>query len=157
VHADRGLSSLVVTQATNTTIALPPFMAGSTDTFIVTATKVIQTANSTFALRASDQTGATTDCDPAVVTVGHEPGESPAHIIHHVAKGESRLTMVNGMPGIDRLRILVNGHHVELGDLEDGQTVTLDLSSAMRDGTDNTVQVVAHGPPYSHAVVVISN
>jgi hypothetical protein len=157
VHADRGLSSLLVTQATNTSIALPSFTAGSTGTFTVTATKVVETAKSTFALRVSDQTGATTDCDPAVVTIGRERGESPVHIIHHVANAESHLTMVNGAPGIDRLRIRVNGHQFEQSNLQDGQTDTVDLHSALREGMDNTVQLVAHGLPGSHAVVVISD
>src|SRR5262249_43205119 len=42
VHADRGLSALAVTGATNATLALPTFAAGSTVTFTVVATKIDQ-------------------------------------------------------------------------------------------------------------------
>jgi hypothetical protein len=78
-------------------------------------------------------------------------------VLDHVALGESHLTLVNGRPGVDRLRIQVNGHEFKLTDLVGGQTQTLDLSSAMRRGARNTVVVVAHGPRDSSATVMVSD
>jgi hypothetical protein len=109
VHADRGLSQLVLTEATNTRVALPTFARGSTDTFTVSATKVDQGFRSTFTVRATDQTGTSTSCDPALVTLRRAPGGSPVRVIHHVARSESQVFVTNGTPGMQSLRLLVNG------------------------------------------------
>jgi hypothetical protein len=148
---------VVVTEATNTSIALPSVTPGITDTLLVTATKVDQGAKSSFTLRATDATGASTDCDPALVTVGGEPGESPVQVLHHVARAESHVTITNGTPGVDRVRLVVNGHTFEERNLLDGERRTLDVSAAMRKGGDNTILVVAHGPRHSSAVVFVSD
>jgi hypothetical protein len=157
VHADRGLASLVVTQASNASVSLPTFAHGSTDTLLVTATKLDQSTRSTFTIRATDQTGAARDCDPALVTVGQGPGERAVQVLHHLVKTESHVTLTNNTPGVDRVRLVVNGHRFELANLRDGETRTLDVSSAMRTGTSNTLVVVAHGRRGSSAVVLVSD
>lgn len=157
VHADRGLTSLLVTHASNTSIALPTFTPGGTGTFLVTATKVDQSARSTLTLHATDQTGAGTDCDPALMSVGRAPGDSPVQVIHHVARTESHVTITNGTPGVGRIRLEINGHHFEATDLHNDQVRTLEVSSAMRKGSDNTILVIAHGPRDSSAVVMLSD
>jgi hypothetical protein len=157
VHADRGLSKLAVTSATNATVAVPTFAPGAVDAPMVTATKLDQTRSASVTLLATDQSGTSTSCDPALLAVGRAPGDSPAQVLRHLAQGESHLTVIDGTPGIDRLRIDVNGHRFVMQDLQDGQSQTLDVSSAMRKGTRNTLLVVAHGPRDSSAVVIVSD
>jgi hypothetical protein len=130
VHADRGLASLATTEASNASVALPSFPPGSTDTFLVTATKFDQSAGSTFTIRATDQTAAST---------------------------ESHVTITNGTPGVDRVRLVVNGHPFQVTGLNDRQQRTVDVSSAMRKGSDNTILVVAQGPRNSSAVVIVTD
>jgi hypothetical protein len=155
--ATSGLQSVVVTQATNATVAVPPFTMGTTSPVVVTATKVDQTTGASVALRVTNQAGVFTDCDPALVSVGREPGESPVQVVHHVARTESHVTIVNGTPGVGRVRLVVNGHTFEVRDLHDGQTRKIDVSSAMRKGSNNTILVMADGPRNSSAVVVVSD
>jgi hypothetical protein len=157
VHADRGLATLTATRATNASVALPAFAPGTTDTLPVTATKLDQTAKAFLTLQATDVTGSSTTCDPALVTVGREPGARPAQAIRHVAQGESHVALTNGTPGADRVRLLVNGQLFEAADLHDGDKRTLDVSSAMRKGNDNTIVVVAHGPRDSSVAVLVSD
>jgi beta-propeller repeat-containing protein len=156
VHADRGLASIVVTQVSNATIALPTFAKGSTDTQLVTATKLDQSRPATVTLRATDQTGSSTSCDPALVTVGHAPDDSPVQVIRHLDQAEGHLTISNGTPGVDRVRLLVNGQPFKVADLHDGETRTLDVTPAMRRG-DNTILVVAHGARGASAVVMVAD
>jgi hypothetical protein len=156
VHADRGLTSVVVTQATNANVSLSPFSPGANDA-LATATKVNQNASSSLTLRVTDQTGSSTTCDPALVTVGRAPGESPVQMIHHVTQGESHVTIANGTPGVNRVRLLVNGQPFKIADLHDAETRTLDVSSALRNGSDNTVLVLSHGAKGSSAVVMVSD
>jgi hypothetical protein len=63
----------------------------------------------------------------------------------------------NGTPGLDRVRLVVNGHHFEAADLHDGDKRTLDVSSSMRKGSDNTIVVVAYGPRGGSAAVLVSD
>jgi hypothetical protein len=78
VHADRGLSTLAVTSASNATVALPSLTPGTTNTLQISATKINQTLGSTVTLKATDAAGTGATCDPAIVTVGRGPGERPS-------------------------------------------------------------------------------
>jgi len=128
IHADRGLSGLLVTQASNATVTLPSFTPGSS-----------------------------TDGDPALVTVGRESGDSPVQVIHHVARTESHVTITNGTPGVGSVRLEIHGQRVEATDLHSDQVRTLNVSSAMRNGSDNSIRVVAYGPRGRSAVVLVSD
>jgi hypothetical protein len=152
-----GLASVQVTESSNATVQVPPFAIGTLAPVVVTATKQDQSLGASVALRATNQAGQFTDCDPALVTVGRAPGESPVQVVHHLARAESHVTIRNGTPGLDRVRLVVNGHQFEAGDLHDGQTRTVDVSSAMRQGSNNTVLVVAHGPRNSSAAVIVTD
>jgi hypothetical protein len=58
---------------------------------------------------------------------------------------------------VDSIRLHVNGHRLDVMDLHDGAKRTLNVSSAMRKGNDNTIVVVARGPPRSSAAVLVSD
>jgi hypothetical protein len=157
VHADRGLATLTVTQAANVSVDLPAFAPGTSDTLLVTGTKLDQTARASLTLRATDVTGASTECDPSLVAVGRAPGDSPVRVIHHVARAESHVSITNGTPGVQSLRLLVNGRDFEVMDLHHGETRSVDVSSAMHKGGDNIILVIAHGPRGGSAAVLVSD
>jgi len=92
-----------------------------------------------------------------VVTVGREPGDSPVQVIHHVASAESHVTVANGTPGVESVRLEVNGHTFSVTALQNGETRTLDVSSGMHKGSDNTIRVIAHGPRDSSAMVLVTD
>lgn len=152
-----GLQSVVVTEASNATISVPPFTLGTTSPVVVTATKIDDSQGATVALRVTNQAGLVTDCDPAMVTVGRQPGDSPVQVLHHIARTESHVTIVNGTPGVDQVRLEVNGHPFLVTGLQAGQTRTINVSAAMRKGTSNTILVVAHGPRGSSATLILSD
>jgi hypothetical protein len=152
-----GLRSVSVTEASNATVQVPVFTPGTLDPVAVTATKLDQTAGASVALRVTNQAGQFTDCDPGVVTVGRQPGESPVQVLHHLAHGESQVTIINGAPGVHTIRLVVNGRHFEVSNLQPDQTVNLDVSEAMRKRDTNTLRVVAVGPAGSSAVVIVSD
>jgi hypothetical protein len=157
VHADRGLASLAITEATNVIVALPTFAPGSTDTLQVTATKLNQSAKAVVALQATDQAGSSITCDPAMVTIGHGPNLTPVQLLTAVPANESQVTISNGAPGVDRMQLLVNGRRFQLRDLHDDETRRVDVSSAMRRGSGNTILVAGHGSRSSTAVVMVSD
>jgi hypothetical protein len=136
VHADLGLASLVVTQSNNVSVALPAFPAGSVDTLLVTAARLDQSRSATLTLSATDRNGTSTTCDLGLVTVGRASVDSPLQVVHHLAQVASNVTISNGTRGVDRVRLLVNGHPFKVVDLHDGETRTLDVSSAMRKGSE---------------------
>jgi hypothetical protein len=152
-----GLRSVQVTEASNATVSVPTFTPGTQSVVVVTATKVNQSAASSVALRVTNVSGQSIDCDPGVLTVGRGPGADSAQVLHHLAQSESHLILVNGTPGVRRVDVHVNGHTWQLTDLSSGQTVDVDVSSAMREGTRNSVRVVAHGSPASTAMVIVAD
>jgi hypothetical protein len=156
VHADLGLTSVVVTQSSNLRAALPTFASGSTDTVFVTATKLDQTIGSELSMRVTDRTGTSTLCDPSMVTVGRAPGTRSVSVLRHIPEVESHVTLTNNTVGIDRLRLIVNGREFVMADLRAGETHKLDVSPAMHPGATNTLVIVSHGPRGGSAVVLVS-
>jgi hypothetical protein len=124
----------------------------------VTATRLNSALSGSMTLRAIDLAGNVTNCDPILTEVGKDgPGGAPrSETYHHLARGESQLTVTNGVPGLDRLRVVVNGRQFELRNLDDGETRTLDVSSAMRKG-DNTITLIAQGKDDGIATVLIAD
>ncbi|MBV9171474.1 MAG: hypothetical protein JOZ81_15465, partial [Chloroflexi bacterium] len=61
-----GLQTVAVTLATNATVDVPSFPAGTTSPVVVTATKVDQTQGAEVALQVTNMAGQVTSCDPAV-------------------------------------------------------------------------------------------
>jgi cysteine-rich repeat protein len=61
-----GLASIVVTDSTNATVAVPAFSSGDTTAQVVVATKIDQMSGAHVALQVTDTRGQVTDCDPVV-------------------------------------------------------------------------------------------
>jgi hypothetical protein len=152
-----GLANIQVTQSTNVTVQVPAFSVGTHDAVVVTATKVDQSIGSRVALRVTNKAGQAVDCDPVMVNVGRQPGQRPVQIVKHLSQRESQVTIVNATPGVNTVRLLVNGHQFMVTGLQAGDTRSVDVSAAMHNTSDNTIVVVVHGPAGGSAAVVVSN
>lgn len=153
-----GLGSVLVSESNNATVPTPAFTAGTTAPVIVTATKLNQSQSSQVALSVTDQAGNITNCDPILTEVGNDgPGGAPrSETFHHVARGESHLTITNGTPGLDRLKLVVNGQQFAVTRLTDGESRDLDVSAAMRRG-NNTITITAQGKSQGTATILIAD
>jgi hypothetical protein len=84
-------------------------------------------------------------------------GESPVTRFRDLPQSEGKLSVTNGMPGLDSLIVLVNGHYFKLQNLRDGEARRLDVTNAMHVGNDNTIVTIAHGAQGTTALLVISD
>lgn len=137
-----GLASIVVTKAVNDSVSVPPFSVGTTSPVVVTATKIDQSLSSTLALQVKDKAGNVTNCDPTSVTVVRE---NRSQTLTGIDGSEHVVTIQNGSPGLVRLTAFVNGTHFAAARLKPGETRTINIASALRAGTDNTIRLVGQG------------
>jgi hypothetical protein len=63
-QAAAGIASIMVTDTTNAVTTVPAFAPGTTSPVVVSSTKLVQSAGSHVALRVTDTTGKSLDCDP---------------------------------------------------------------------------------------------
>jgi hypothetical protein len=155
-----GLAAVNPTEQVNLLpLQIQSYTAGVTTAVVVTATKKDQTLSSQIALEVDDVAGNVTNCDPILAAVGNDgPGGLPrSETFRHVASGESHVMITNGTPGLTRLALVVNGHRYELRDLNDGETQTLDVSSAMHKGANNRITVIAQGKAQGSAVILVAD
>jgi hypothetical protein len=152
---DGGLGSITVTTSVNATVAVPAFTTGTTAPVVVTATKIDQSTSAEVALTVTDVAGNVTDCDPVITELVRDSGRADAQSFSGITQAEHLVTIVNDSPGLRNLGVDVNGRKVTRVHLVDGQTVTLDLGSAMRPGSHNTITLTATGGSGGTATVVI--
>jgi hypothetical protein len=70
---------------------------------------------------------------------------------------ERFVTVQNGVPGLKRLSVMVNGSTYVLEGLCDGETRTVDVGAAMIPGDANTVTLKGEGAAGTSAVVTIGD
>jgi hypothetical protein len=150
-----GLGSIVVTSSTNATTPVPPFTVGTTSAVTVTSTKTNQSLGSTVGLKVTDVAGNVTLCDPTLIGLQRNRARAQAVRVRHLAQAESKVVVVNGKPGVHRLRITVNGMVVRRVVMRNRQTETFDVASAMRAGHNNTITMTMQGKKGSTATVAI--
>lgn len=158
-----GLGSVQVTSLSNATIAPTAdangFLAvtnGSTAVLNVTATKTDQSFGSEIAFEAKDVAGNVTDCDPVTTAVVRTTGKPVSQAVTGIAKTDHKVTVTAGSDGVTNLTITVNGKDFKLHGMAAGQTATLDIAAALREGA-NTVSITATGKPGTSAVVIFGN
>ena len=151
---DTGLGELVLTESVNADVSIPPFTVGTTDPVVVTATKIDQSKGSRVAFRVVDQAGNVALCDPILTLAVRETGKPVTQTLSDIPREESAVTVTNGSPGVRHLEVVVNGRKFNIGGLKDGAETTLDVSSAMTDGT-NTIVLRATGKPGGSAEVLV--
>jgi hypothetical protein len=106
---------------------------------------------------AVDVFGATTACDPVATLLLREAGASGVQTFTGLGAAESRVAITNGSPGVQSVRVDVNGVPFRVTGLAAGETRILDVSSAMLPGTANTIDVSARGRPGGTATFLVSN
>jgi hypothetical protein len=154
---DAGVATIVATQAVNTSVAVPAFTRGTRAPIVVTATKINQTLTSQVALRVTDLAGNVTLCDPVIVQLVDQRNPRPLNVFRGLNQAESKLQLTNGLPGLERVDVYVNGKHLRLDDLHDNEVRAVDVASLMRPGDRNTIMVKTHGPRDSSALLAISD
>jgi hypothetical protein len=154
--ASLGLQAIAVTHASNAITSVPAFPVGTNDPVVVTATKVNQMLSSSVALEVTDLYGNVATCDPVLTTTIRSSGAPETQRYVGLAQNESMVEITNGNPGVKNLDLVVNGKTFNVTGLGDGRSTTLDVSSAMLAGSDNTLSVTARGKPGAAATIVIA-
>lgn len=149
-----GLAEILVTKSENADTVVPPFTVGTNDPVVLSATKIDQTKRARVEARVTDLAGNVAICDPILLLIVRQNGESLADVNNDVPRAEDKVTVTNGTPGVKNLEVRVNGTKFKLNGLKDGEERTLDISSAMVDG-NNTVTFKATGKPGGWANVMI--
>jgi hypothetical protein len=152
-----GLASIQVLQATNCTVTVPSFAAGTTAPVIVVATKLNQARQAVVRLRVTDVAGNVTIGDPVVTTLAIPAGGTAVRQqLSGLAPEEGLITVQNGTPGLERLRVAVNGLWAEDVRLAAGETRTLDVRARLAQGR-NRLTLKGTGPGGGKAEVVIAD
>jgi hypothetical protein len=105
---------------------------------------------------ATDLYGNQVTCDPLVTTLVRDRGREEPETYTDLPYEESLVTIENNDPGLRGLDVIVNGQIFRVRGLEDNETATLNIRSAMQPGNHNTVTLVARGRPGGTAVVTIA-
>jgi len=155
--AESGLATVVVTEATNASVSVPPFTAGTTSPVVVTATKIDETQGSRVGFQVTDRAGNVTICDPAVVSIDRQKGAPATVNLTGIPQKEGKVMIANGTPGVTTLSLTVNGQQFQVGGLKDGERRDVNVSSAMKPGTGNVISVRAEGKPGGSATILVHN
>lgn len=142
--------------ATNATVSTvpSPIPAGSTSTFQVKATKINTSTSASLKIVATDQAGCTGTFDPLMTGTLREEGKPQTDTYAGIDKSESEMAISNGTPGVNQLKIDVNGKTFNVNNLQDGQRNTLDIGPALVAG-NNTITVTSLGKPGGNAVLMV--
>jgi hypothetical protein len=152
-----GIARLVVVYTRNATVAFSSFPPGTTEPLDIVATAIDPAQSVGVTVDLFDVVGNTAFCDPVLAVVVREHGKPVMQSFEGLPEAESKVLVQNGTPGITNLKVTVNGTSFRVKKLADGASSTLDVSSAMLPGSQNTITVTAHGKPGASALVVISN
>lgn len=150
-----GLATIQVTQQQNATVDVPSFPIGDQDPVHVTASKQSPGMPSEVELTITDVSGNVTVCDPVLTLQVRDSGKPVDETLNGLSAAEHLVTIANGRPGLKSLRVTVNGQQLTVAGLKDGETRTLDVSSAMHPGNGNVIVLTALGKPGGSAEVAI--
>lgn len=155
---ESGLGFIVPTQQSNISVQSSGFMYGTPSPTVVTGTKQNQSQKASVQLTVVDACGNTVLCDPLVADLALRGNGKPIEQTHtRLPQAEHFVRVVNGSPGIETLRVFVNGRRYPLRNLRDGEVRTLDVAAAMLPGNTNVIVLRAAGGPDSSATVMISD
>lgn len=166
---DSGTGTVFATLTPIQTVNAPPFPTpvtvstefspgvGPTDVVVVEGDVINLASDSTMSIQIMDENGGTSLCDPMVTEVIRQTGQPETQTLSNVDQSNSNVTVANGSPGLTDLQITVNGTVFDLNNLTDSESLTVDVSSAMAAGGNNTITLTATGKPGGSASVVISN
>jgi hypothetical protein len=157
-----GIKSVDVESIVNSTWSLPPFTQGTTDLLTGIQTFINNRKSANLDLLITDMAGNTTECDPWVSTmrVSHKLKagvHTSVQVYTSVPQAESQLEIVNGKPGLKRVRLTVNGRTLWLNRIGPHQRVVMDLSRWMKPGNTNSIRIRGYGKRGASARFQLSN
>jgi hypothetical protein len=157
-----GIDFIEILKVTNATIApLQPgvnWFQGTTSLVTLTATKIDQARGSSIEILVSDVAGNRVRCDPVLTTLRIRDGAVRAKLQRYrVTSREDTVTIRNGLRGLDRVTVRVNGTRFIARNLRPGEQRKLRIGSALRRGRRNTVALRGFGPPGGRATIMIAN
>jgi len=82
-------------------------------------------------------------------------GEPGWQVFRDVPRAEHVLTIQNGAPGLDRVRIVVNGKKFDVKHLGPNAVQSIDVASSLTSGDHNTIVLRGYGKPGARADVLI--
>jgi hypothetical protein len=135
---------------------LPAFSAGARQV-VITATVVDETKDAEGTVRATDVAGNVCDCDPVTATLtGKGAHVCMRHTFTNIDAAENHVIVTNGTPGLDEIRVYVNGKAIDTLHLKDGEKKSLVIRpKEMNQGSHNTVVVEYRGAKGSTAGIMI--
>ena len=152
-----GLASIHVIEVRNTDVALPEFEPGTTAKQVLRATTIRSSKSSNLLVRVTDVAGNETTCDPVFATVRVGTKAKPGvQTFRNLPAAECKFAITNGRPGLQRLRIAINGRVWKDLKLKPGKSVRLDAALVMKKSR-NTVTVTAYGRKGSTALLAIAD
>ncbi|HEV8315990.1 MAG TPA: SdrD B-like domain-containing protein [Vicinamibacterales bacterium] len=152
-----GIVKLVIIQAVNMTVEMPTFTAPSPGPLVVTGTEIDWTKSSWVTVQAFDFFGNEMWCDPIATTVTKVKQDKGNQTFTGISDVEHFVTIMNDEPGLRRVDIIVNGVTFAARKLDDNETRVMDIGSAMRRGSTNTITLVPKGRKGESALVVIAD
>jgi hypothetical protein len=154
--ASVGLQSVSVVESDNTTISIPAIATYTYTPVTVTPTKVDQRQSSDFTLQVTNMEGISAIYDPVNFTLLEE-NRTAIHTFRRLKAIERYIRIDNGEPGIRKMTFLANGSRFPVRTVGSGQTIMINVGSAMRVGDNNVVTLEGIGPRGASASILIGD
>ena len=154
----RTLSSITLVKSSNIgSFTLPTIAGGGHSATGGVFVKANPTLKATFELQ-TNFTGPTFACliDPIITTLRIKSGHQAEQAFHMIAKSEHFIDVENGSPGLNALRIDVNGNVFTTRSLRSGELIRIDASAAMT-LAKNTLTFIGEGKTGSFANIEVSD
>jgi uncharacterized repeat protein (TIGR01451 family) len=152
-----GLDRYEVVFVRNASVKVDQFSPGALGPVYVLATAVNRLKSMAVTVDFLDRAGNRATCDPVVWSVARVDEQPQDETFTDLPQVESKVTIVNGDPGMRKVVLIVNGTKFKELDLRAGETRRLDVASAMHPGTDNTITVRVRGKKGATALIVIAD
>jgi hypothetical protein len=152
-----GLNRYEIVYRRNATVVVDQFTPGTTSPVFITATAVNPALSLGVTVDVFDVAGNRATCDPIVLVMSRVDDQPEDVTFTDVPASDSKVTVVNGKPGMRKVRMIVNGVKFKEHDLQDDEVRKFDIASAMRPGSSNTVTVRARGKKGATAVIMIAD
>ena len=133
-----GLDAINGLIAKNAVVNIPAFSVGTNAVIQVVADKIDESKRSRVEIQAIDVAGNSSTCDPVLATLTRDSRTLP---LTGIASTERYLTISPNDPSGSTVMVNVNGRWFRAG--VGHESVTIDLGSAMANGSDNTVTLWA--------------
>jgi len=153
----QGLDRYSVVYVRNAQVEVDPFSPGALGPVHVLATAVDRKKSLGVTVDFFDRAGNRATCDPIVVSVARVDDQLQDETFTDLPQAESKVTIVNGDPGMRQVVMIVNGTKFKERDIAAGEVRRFDVASAMHPGDDNTITVRVRGKKGATALIVISD